>query len=240
MRQPLYFVLLFAVLLLPACSGGDTRPSQEAPSAAATEAENNAETVEATANSEDEIVVMMLGDSITAGYGIGEDNAFPALLQTRVDSLGWDVRIINAGLSGETSAGGLRRIDWLLRERIDVLLIELGGNDGLRGTAPEVTRQNLQGIIDQARARYPEVTLILAGMQVPPNLGTDYTTQFRDLFPKLARENETALIPFILEGVGGVPSLNLPDGIHPTAEGHAILAETVWDTLEPILSGMQS
>lgn len=240
MRQPLYFVLLFAVLLLPACSGGDTRPSQEAPSAAATEAENNAETVEATANSEDEIVVMMLGDSITAGYGIGEDNAFPALLQTRVDSLGWDVRIINAGLSGETSAGGLRRIDWLLRERIDVLLIELGGNDGLRGTAPEVTRQNLQGIIDQARTRYPEVTLILAGMQVPPNLGADYTTQFRDLFPKLARENETALIPFILEGVGGVPSLNLPDGIHPTAEGHAILAETVWDTLEPILSGMQS
>jgi len=206
----------------------------------ATEAEDGAETPEEVAGDEDEIVVMMLGDSITAGYGIGEDNAFPALLQTRVDSLGWDVRIINAGLSGETSAGGLRRIDWLLRERIDVLLIELGGNDGLRGTAPEVTRQNLQGIIDQARERYPDVTLILAGMQVPPNLGAAYTTEFRDLFPDLARENETALIPFILEGVGGVPRLNLPDGIHPTAEGHAILAETVWDTLEPILVGMQS
>ncbi|GAB5519308.1 MAG: arylesterase [Rhodothermales bacterium] len=189
---------------------------------------------------DDELVVMMLGDSITAGYGIGEDNAFPALLQSRVDSLGWDVRIINAGLSGETSAGGLRRIDWLLREPIDVLLIELGGNDGLRGTAPEVTRENLQGIIDLARERYPDVTLIMAGMQVPPNLGADYTAQFRDLYPDLARENDTALIPFILEGVGGVPSLNLPDGIHPTAEGHAILAETVWDTLEPILEELRS
>ncbi|MEM1093035.1 MAG: arylesterase [Bacteroidota bacterium] len=240
MRLPLYFVFLFAVLLLPACGSGDTRPSQEPPSATTAEADGDAETPSDTAGTTDEIVVMMLGDSITAGYGIGEDNAFPALLQARVDSLGWDVRIINAGLSGETSAGGLRRIDWLLRERIDVLLIELGGNDGLRGTAPEVTRQNLQGIIDQARERYPDVTLILAGMQVPPNLGLDYTTQFRDLFPDLARENETALIPFILEGVGGVPRLNLPDGIHPTAEGHTILAETVWDTLEPILIGMQS
>ncbi|WP_245772044.1 arylesterase [Rhodothermus profundi] len=179
--------------------------------------------------------MLVLGNSLAAGYGLSPDEAFPAILQRKVDSLGWPVRILNAGLSGETSAGGLRRIDWLLRERIDVLILELGANDGLRGIDPEVTRQNLQGIIDKVRARYPEADIILAGMQLPPNLGPAYTAAFRALYPELARANNAYLIPFLLEGVGGVPELNQADGIHPTAEGQRIVAENVWRVLRPVL-----
>lgn len=182
--------------------------------------------------------ILILGNSLAAGLGLDPEQAFPALLQQKIDSLGWPFEVVNAGLSGETSAGGLRRIDWLLRRPIDVLVLELGANDGLRGIPPEVTKANLQAIIDKVRAANPDVHIVLAGMQAPPNLGEAFTASFRDLFPALARENDAALIPFLLEGVAGIPELNQADGIHPTAEGHRIIAETVWRTLRPLLEAM--
>ena len=179
--------------------------------------------------------ILFFGDSITAGYGIEEKNAYPALIQQKIDSLNWNYQVINGGLSGETSAGGLRRIDWMLRQSVSVFVLELGGNDGLRGIDLEVTKSNLQKIIDKVQDQYPEAVVILAGMQVPPNLGADYTGEFRQMYPDLAEKNNVELIPFLLEGVGGNEALNQSDGIHPTAEGHKIIAENVWETLEPIL-----
>lgn len=184
-------------------------------------------------------VILFFGDSITAGYGIDPDQAFPALIQQKIDALKWNFTVVNAGLSGETSAGGARRIDWVLRRPITVLFLELGGNDGLRGIELETTEQNLQKIIDKTRSKYPDVRIILAGMQIPPNLGPDYTSRFREMYPKLARDNRITLIPFLLKNVGGVPELNLPDGIHPTAKGHEIVAETVWAVLRPILEDIR-
>ncbi len=179
--------------------------------------------------------ILFLGNSLAAGFGLNPALAFPALIQEKIDSLKWNFEVINAGLSGETSAGGLRRIDWLLKRKIDVLVLELGGNDALRGIAIEVTRKNLQGIIDKTRRAYPQAKIVIAGMQAPPNLGLAYTKSFRDLFPQLAKENNAALIPFLLEGVGGVPELNQADRIHPTAEGHRIIAENVWKILNRVL-----
>lgn len=179
--------------------------------------------------------ILFLGDSITAGYGIDENQAFPALIQAKIEESGKNYSVINAGLSGETSSGGLRRIGWLLRSPVDILVLELGANDGLRGIDLDVTGKNLQGIIDQTREKYPDVKIVIAGMQVPPNLGERYTTQFRELFPRLAKVNNAELIPFILEGVAGESHLNLPDGIHPTPEGHVILADNVWKVIEPLL-----
>ena len=150
-------------------------------------------------------------------------------MQARIDSLGWNFEVFNAGLSGETSAGGLRRIDWLLRRPIDVLVLELGANDGLRGIDPKDTHANLQQIVERVKAKNPAVALVIAGMQMPPNLGAEYTEAFAAIFPTLAKENDAALIPFLLEGVGDQPALNLPDGNHPNVEGHQIVAETVWD-----------
>jgi acyl-CoA thioesterase-1 len=181
-------------------------------------------------------VLLFLGDSLTAGYGLDPEQAFPALVQERIQEHGWPWRVVNAGVSGETSAGGRRRIDWLLRQRVDLLVLELGGNDGLRGIPPESTRDNLQAIIQSTSARYPEAIIVIAGMQMPPNLGAEYTTAFRDLYPQLAEANGAALIPFLLEGVGGTPELNLPDGIHPTAAGHRIVADNVWSVIEPLLA----
>ncbi|MCS7012086.1 MAG: arylesterase [Chloroherpetonaceae bacterium] len=191
--------------------------------------------VRALSPSEEPKTILFLGNSLSAGFGLDPSQAFPALIQKKIDSAGLKYKVINAGLSGETSAGGLRRIDWLLRQRIDVLVLELGGNDGLRGISVETMRQNLQGIIDRTKAKYPSVKIVIAGMQAPPNLGADYTRSFKAVFPELAKKNNAALIPFLLEGVGGNPKLNLPDGIHPTAEGHQIIAETVWKTLYPLL-----
>jgi acyl-CoA thioesterase-1 len=179
--------------------------------------------------------ILFFGDSLTAGYGIDIEQAYPALIQAKIDSLKWTFEVINAGLSGETSAAGLRRIDWILRREIDILVLELGANDGLRGIALESTKKNLQGIIDRTKKKYPHVQVVLAGMQIPPNLGTDYSARFRDLFPELAKENKAQLIPFLLEGVGGVAELNLPDGIHPTVQGHEIVAQNVWQVLKPLL-----
>jgi acyl-CoA thioesterase I len=176
--------------------------------------------------------VLFFGDSITAGYGLEKSQAFPALLQEKVDSLQVEVEMINGGLSGETSAGGLRRVDWMLQKPIDIFVLELGGNDGLRGIDVEDTKKNLIGIIDKVRSKNPNTIIILAGMQVPPNLGKQYTSDFASIFPTVAKEKKTGLIPFLLEGVAGIPNLNLPDGIHPTASGHKILAKTVWKYIE--------
>lgn len=184
-------------------------------------------------------ILLCFGDSLTAGYGLARPQAFPALLQQKIDAKAWKFKTINAGLSGETSAGGLRRIDWLLRQQVDVLLLELGVNDGFRGIDPKTIYSNLQGIIDRTRKKYPHVEIIVAGMRVPPNLGRDYAAQFRDVFPRLAQANGAALIPFLLQDVGGRPDLNLADGIHPTAEGHQIVANNVWKVLQPVLQSLQ-
>ncbi|MEN9838867.1 MAG: hypothetical protein RL177_346 [Bacteroidota bacterium] len=190
-------------------------------------------------NEDDSKMVLFLGDSLAAGYGLQASQAFPALIQQRIDGLDWNFKVINAGLSGDTSAGGLRRIDWLLRGRIDVLVLELGGNDGLRGIDLASTRANLQGIIDKVKAKNPRVKIVIAGMMVPPNLGQEYTRRFQQMYPELARANQAVLIPFLLEGVAGDAKLNLPDGIHPTAEGHKLVAETVWKHLRPVLQELR-
>ena len=183
--------------------------------------------------------VLFYGDSLTAGYGIDREQAFPALIQARIDSLGWDYEVFNAGLSGETSAGGLRRIDWILRQKVDVFVLELGANDGLRGIDLKDTRSNLHGIVDRVKAKYPDVVLVVVGMQMPPNLGPEYTAEFKGLYSSLAEQNGAALIPFLLTGVGDRPELNLPDGNHPTVAGHKVVAENVWAVLGPLLEQMR-
>lgn len=188
---------------------------------------------------EDTKRILFFGDSITAGYGVDKEKAFPALIQQKIDSLGWNFKAVNAGLSGETSAGGLRRVDWMLRQPVSVFVLELGGNDGLRGIDLDDTKENLQKIIDKVNGKYPNAEIIIAGMQVPPNLGPDYTEKFKEMYPELAEENDATLIPFLLEDVGGNPEYNQSDDIHPNAKGHKIVAETVWDTLKPILEDME-
>lgn len=183
----------------------------------------------------DQRTVVILGDSLAAGYGLDPSEAFPAVLQKKLDEAGLQFTVVNAGISGDTSAGGLRRIDWLLKRRVDVLVLELGGNDGLRGIPVGTTRTNLQSIIDRTRQKHPQARVIIAGMQMPPNMGADYTAAFEKIFPELARSNNAALIPFLLEGVGGKPDLNLPDLIHPTADGQKIVADNVWAVLKPVI-----
>jgi len=181
--------------------------------------------------------IVVLGDSIAAGSGVELSEAFPNLLQKRIDEKRLPYEIVNAGVSGDTTAGGLRRMPWLLKRPVDVLLIELGGNDGLRGIAPEQTQANLEQIIRLAREKNAEVRIVIAGMQMPQNMGAEYNQKFRDLFARVARENKAAFIPFLLEGVGGKPELKQPDRIHPNPEGHRIVADNVWAVLEPVLAG---
>ena len=180
-------------------------------------------------------VILFYGNSLTAGYGVEPSEAFPALIGEKIDSAGLDYTVINAGLSGETTAGGKSRISWVMRQPVSVFVLELGGNDGLRGLPLDQTRQNLQAIIDTVRAKSPNAQIVLAGMQIPPNLGTDYTREFRELFKQVADKNNAVLIPFLLENVGGIPKLNQPDGIHPTPAGHKIVANTVWKIVQPLL-----
>lgn len=177
-------------------------------------------------------VILFYGDSLTAGYGIKLEEAFPALIQERLDSLGLNYTVINSGVSGETTSGGRNRLNWVLNQKVDVFVLELGANDGLRGIPLNKTQQNLQAIIDLVLEKNADTRIILAGMQIPPNMGPEYTAEFRNIFPELAEKNEIPLIPFLLEGVAGNPDLNLEDGIHPTAEGHQILRENVWKVLK--------
>lgn len=188
-----------------------------------------------TLEAQERSTVLFFGDSITAGYGVDTEDAFPALIQSKLDSNNYHYRAVNAGLSGETSAGGLRRVEWVLQQSVDIFVLELGGNDGLRGVDPEDTKRNLQGIIDIVRKKDPKILLILTGMEAPPNMGQEYTNAFKQVYRDLALENDLLFIPFILEGVAGNPELNLPDGIHPTEEGHKIVADLVWNTLYPHL-----
>ena len=180
--------------------------------------------------------IVFLGNSLTAGYGLSVDQAFPALIQQKIDSLGWNYRCVNAGISGETTAGGRDRIGWLLEhtDNIYMVVVALGGNDGLRAIDPDATTENLQGIIDTIRQFDPAIRIVLAGMEAPPNLGEDYTSAFRSIYPALAKGNDIALMPFILKDVAGEPELNQADGIHPTAKGQRIIAENLWAVIKPL------
>ncbi len=224
-----YVAALTAVLTLAACRNAEAPNDAVQSSPTASQAPAPAPpTTEARR-------VVFLGNSITAGYGLDPDEAFPALIQQKIDSLGWDFTVENAGVSGDITAGGVSRIDWLLDAPVAALVIELGGNDGLRGLPIEGIRANLTQIIERTRARYPQARIVLAGMQIPPNLGARYATDFRDVFPAVAEATGADFVPFVLENVGGVTRLNQNDGIHPTAEGHRIVAGNVWNVLGPVL-----
>lgn len=180
-------------------------------------------------------VILFYGDSLTAGYGLSPEEAFPALVEKKLNKSEKKVRVVNAGLSGETSAGGLTRLDWVIRQHIDIFILELGANDGLRGLPLEQTQKNLQQIIDKVKAKFPNVKIVIAGMMVPPNMGPEYTTKFRTIFPELAKKNRATLIPFLLQDVAGDEKLNLSDGIHPNPEGHKIVADNVVKIIQPLL-----
>ncbi len=179
--------------------------------------------------------ILFYGDSLTAGYGLSPEEAFPAIVGQKLSAKGKQIKVINAGLSGETSAGGLTRIDWVLRQPVDIFVLELGPNDGLRGLPLEQTEKNLQSIIDKVRAKNPDVKIVIAGMLVPPNMGPDYSSKFQALFPRLAKKNRATLIPFLLQDVAGIEKLNQPDGIHPNVEGHRIVAENVLRVIDPLI-----
>jgi acyl-CoA thioesterase-1 len=183
-------------------------------------------------------IILFLGDSITAGYGLDLEQAYPGLIQKRIAAKGWNFKVVNAGQSGDTSASGLARLDWVLQNRVDVLVLELGANDGLRGLSVEAMKKNLQAIIDRTKQKHPEAKVVIAGMKVPPNMGGTYGRNFEAAFAELAKRNNAPFIPFILEGVGGTRELNLPDGIHPTPKGHEIVAANVWKVLEPVLRSL--
>lgn len=215
-------LLLFASALVLACGGAPaSAPQRSGPGTPATPVA-------------DAPVILALGDSITAGLGLAQSQAWPTLLQARLDAAGRKYRVVNAGVSGDTTAAGLARLDWQLSQRPAVVILELGANDGLRGLPVAEAKQNLGKIVTRCQAAGAKV--LLAGMQVPPNMGPEYTTAFRDMFPALAAEHKVPLIPFILDGVAGHQKLNQGDGIHPTAEGQAIVAETVWQHLQPLLA----
>lgn len=206
--------------------------------ATATAAEPNSPAVSSSTPQTTRRTVLCLGDSLTAGYGLAEPaaQAFPALLQQKIRAAGQrETVVINGGVSGDTTAGGLRRVDWYLRQPIDVLVLALGANDGLRGKPTEEIRRNLQGIIDKVKGKNPAVQLLLVGMRLPPNYGEDYTERFQKVFTDVALANHAAAPPFLLDKVGGVTHLNQRDGVHPTAEGQKIMAETVWNQLRPLL-----
>jgi acyl-CoA thioesterase I len=180
--------------------------------------------------------ILFFGNSLTAGYGLEDPSeAFPAIIQNKIDSLKLPYKVINAGLSGETTAGGKNRIDWLLKQKIDIFVLELGANDGLRGIPVAETSKNLQTIVDKVKAKYPDARQVPLGMEVPPNMGGTYVAQFRVIFRQIAEKNNMAFVPFMLEGVAGNTELNLRDGIHPTAKGYKIVAENVWTVLKDVL-----
>jgi acyl-CoA thioesterase-1 len=217
-------LLLIPVIVIASCGSGSKPPQSSTPKP------------ETAVTSSSTKTILFFGDSLTAGYGLDDPaDAFPNQVQHKIDSAKLPYTVINGGLSGETSAGGKGRIDWLLKQHIDVFVLELGGNDGLRGIPIKETTQNLQAIIDRVKAKYPNAKLVLLGMQVPPNMGADYVTGFKNIFPQLAKKNKMTLVPFLLQGVGGVRSLNQADGIHPTAKGAKILANNVWDALKGVL-----
>ena len=214
-------------LAITACNSG---PAAEKPAATAAPAATSA-TPPAAAKKR----LLFFGNSLTAGLGVEPEQAFAGLIGQKIDSLKLPYEVVNAGLSGETTAGGRSRVGWILRQPVDIFVLELGANDGLRGIPLASTRQNLQGIVDTVRRRSPGAQIVLAGMQIPPNMGQAYSADFKAVFQEIAAKNHLVLIPFLLEGVGGHPDLNQADGIHPTPAGHRIVARTVWDVLRPLL-----
>jgi len=202
--------------------------------------ESNANEIDSTAiknqKTADKKVILFFGTSLTAGMGLDPNEAFPAVIQQKIDSLNLPYEVVNAGLSGETTAGGKNRIDWVLNQKVNVFVLELGANDGLRGVPLTETKSNLQAIIDVVKEKNPDTKIVLVGMEIPPNMGEDYTSEFRSIFPDLAKKNKLELVPFLLQNVGGIKELNQADGIHPTAEGQKILANNVWKVLKPVIT----
>ena len=220
--------IFIVVMLLTACNNNNnkkTEPTEATPAAK----EKGVTAMKAK-------TILFFGNSLTAAYGLDDPaKGFAGLIQKRIDSLKMDYKVINGGVSGETSSGGNSRVDWILKQHVDVFVLELGGNDGLRGIPVKETKKNLQAILNKVKAKYPDAKLVLAGMQMPPSMGKQYTTDFKNVYTDLAKTNDLTLIPFLLQGVGGEAKFNQQDGIHPTVEGHKMIAETVWKYLEPIL-----
>ncbi|MEL6537088.1 MAG: arylesterase [Bacteroidota bacterium] len=228
--------LLVPIVLLGVISACNDQPkaTAEDSNSQAQAAVSSSQTTAAEAGKR---TILFFGNSITEGVGVAPEEAFPYRIGERLDSLGFPYQAINAGLGGETTSGGLNRLDWVLDQQpVDIFVLELGGNDGLRGIDPVESKKNLQAMIDRVNKAYPAATIVLAGMESPPNLGPDYNQAFRRMFPELAYSNGIPLIPFILEGVAGNPELNLSDGIHPTPYGHRLVANHVWTYLRPLLS----
>jgi acyl-CoA thioesterase-1 len=224
MNKATIALALAGTLVLASCGGNDK---------STTDASAQKDTAAKTAAASTVQTILFFGDSLTAGYGLDDpSDSFPGDIAKKIDSLKLPYKVVNAGVSGETSAGGNSRIDWTLKQKVDVFVLELGANDGLRGTSPTETEKNLQSIIDKVKAKYPKAKLVMLGMQVPPNMGADYVTKFKAVFPTLATKNKMALVPFLLQGVGGHPDLNQPDGIHPTAKGAKLAANNVWEVLK--------
>ncbi|WP_375417843.1 GDSL-type esterase/lipase family protein [uncultured Hymenobacter sp.] len=225
--------VLGAGLLLAACSSAPDTPATATSAAVPTPPQPAVGALAQPAAQ----TILFFGNSLTAGLGVEPEEAFPALVGQKIDSASLGYKVINAGLSGETTAGGRSRVGWVLgRQPVAIFVLELGGNDGLRGLPLTDTRRNLQAIIDTVRARSPQTRIVLAGMQIPPNLGPQYSADFKQLYAETATKNQLVLIPFLLEGVGGVRALNQPDQIHPTPAGHRLIARTVWRVLRPVLS----
>ncbi|MEL7249076.1 MAG: arylesterase [Bacteroidota bacterium] len=230
--SPFSLLCLLAIsLLLTTCS---------APAETQEQTQNETAVQEATSETEEVAPlerprIVFFGNSLTAGYGLDEKFSFPSRVQEKLDSSGFAYQVVNAGISGETTAGGVSSIDWVMEQPISIFVLELGGNDVLRGFDLKNTRENLRQIFDAVQAKYPEAKLVVAGMEAPPNMGEDYTSNFRQIYRELATDYEAALIPFLLDGVGGIPELNLPDRIHPNEEGQKIVAQNVWDVIHPLL-----
>lgn len=225
MHKSRLIIALFIAILATGCGSKQSSDDKTAADVGGKQKENNTDSAKKT--------ILFFGDSLTAGYGLDDPSqAFPGVIKSRIDSLKLPYNVVNAGVSGETSAGGLARIDWVLKQKIDVFVIELGANDGLRGTAVKETEKNLQAIIDKVKAKYPKAKILLLGMQVPPSMGATYVSAFKSLFPALTTKNRLGLVPFLLTGVGGEPTLNQADGIHPNPEGAKIVANNVWKVLK--------
>ncbi len=226
MKNKIESTLIFiAFMVIAGCSGNTDK----------TASTNAGDTTKAGSQKQAAKNIVFFGNSITAGYGLEPNEAFSALIQQRLDSLGLPYNTINAGVSGETSAGGDARVNWILRKPVNVFVLELGANDGLRGIPVAETTGNLQSIINKVKSAYPNAKIVLAGMQVPPNMGATYANNFKKMFEQLVNKNDLYFIPFILDGVGGEPLLNQDDGIHPNTEGEKIVMENVWAILKDIM-----
>lgn len=224
-----YFLLILLGVL--GCNDNSSTPEKQTDIATP----KITQTSEAVQKIDKKKTIVFFGNSLTAAYGLDPSQGFVGLIGERIDSLGMNYKVVNAGLSGETSAGGNSRIDWILRQPIDIFVLELGANDGLRGTSPSETHKNLSSIISKVKGKYPDCQIVICAMEAPPNMGDQFTTEFRRIFTQLATENAATLIPFFLDGVGGIPELNQADGIHPTAKGHQIVTENIWTVLKEIL-----